>query len=313
MDETPARPSPTFDIGSSLPVHRLGYGAMQITGKGVWGPPRDPEGARRVLRRAVELGVDLIDTADSYGPTISEELIAEALYPYPEHLVIATKAGFARTGPGQWRVLGFPEYLTQQCELSLRRLRVEAIDLFQLHRVDKRLPLADQLGALVALREAGKIRHIGLSEVTVSQLDAAQEVTPIATVQNLYNVGDRTSEPLLRACEERGVGFMPWYPIETGALATPGGELASLAAVTGVSAAQLALAWLLHQSPVLLPIPGTSSLAHLEENCEAAGIALDAHTLAALEAISAPGVDPEQTGQRVRHRRRERRQGSTSR
>ena len=312
MDCSPA-PTPTFEVGSSLPVHRLGYGAMQITGPGVWGPPRDAEGARLVLRRAVELGVDLIDTADSYGPTISEELIAQALHPYPDELVIATKAGFSRTGPGQWRVLGFPEYLTQQCELSLRRLRVEAIDLFQLHRVDKRLPLSDQLGALVALREAGKIRHIGLSEVTVSQLMAARDITPIATVQNLYNVGERTSEPLLRACEEHGIGFMPWFPIETGALAAPGGELEPIAASCGVSPAQLALAWLLHHSPVLLPIPGTSSIAHLEENCRAATVALDGQTMAALDAIAAPGIDPEQTGQGVRHRRRPPKSTSTSR
>jgi pyridoxine 4-dehydrogenase len=294
----------TFEIESSVLVHRLGYGAMQLTGPGVWGLPRDPEGARHVLRRAVELGVDLIDTADSYGPTVSEELIAEALHPYPDQLVIATKAGFTRPGPGQWRVLGFPEYLTQQCELSLRRLRVEAIDLFQLHRVDKRLPLADQLGALIELREAGKIRHVGLSEVTVSQLNAAQDITPIATVQNLYNVGDRTSEPLLRICEERGIGFMPWFPVETGALAAPGSELESIAASCGVSRVQLALAWLLHHSPVLLPIPGTSSIARLEENCRAATIVLDAKTLAALDAIAMPGSDPEQTGQRARHRRR---------
>ena len=312
MDSPPA-PTPTFEIGSSLPVHRLGYGAMQITGPGVWGLPRDPDGARRVLRRAVELGVDLIDTADSYGPTISEELIAQALYPYPDGLVIATKAGFSRTGPGQWRVLGFPEYLTQQCELSLRRLRVEAIDLFQLHRVDKRLPLSDQLGALVELREAGKIRHIGLSEVTVSQLIAAQDLTPIATVQNLYNVGDRTSEPLLRVCEEQGIGFMPWFPIETGALAAPGGELEPISVACGVSPAQLALAWLLHHSPVLLPIPGTSSITHLEENCRAATVALDGQTMAALDSIAAPGIDPEQTGQRVRHRRRPPKSAPTSR
>jgi len=311
MDRSPL-PVPTFTIGSSLPVHRLGYGAMQITGPGVWGPPGDPDGARLILRRAVELGVDLIDTADSYGPAISEELIAEALHPYPDNLVIATKAGFARTGPGQWRVLGFPEYLTQQCELSLRRLRVETIDLFQLHRVDKRLPLADQLGALVELREAGKIRHIGLSEVTVSQLDAAQAITPIATVQNRYNVGDRTSEPLLRTCEERGIGFIPWFPIETGALAAPGGALESIAVSTGASSVQLALAWLLHRSPVLMPIPGTSSIAHLEENCGAATVVLDAQVQAALDAVVTPGVDPEQTGQRARQQSRPTNQGSTS-
>lgn len=296
----------TFAIGGSITVNRLGYGAMQLTGPGVWGPPADRDQAHRVLRRAAELGVTFFDTADSYGPEVSEQLIAEALHPYSEDVVIATKAGFARTGPGQWRVLGFPEYLTQQCELSLRRLRLDAIDLFQLHRIDQRVPLEDQLGALVDLQTAGKIRHIGLSEVTVSQLQAALSVTPIATVQNLFNVGNRTSEPLLQECEALGIGFIPWYPIDTGRLASQASPLTAMAAASETTPAQLALAWLLHRSPVLVPIPGTSSLGHLEENCRAAGLTLDDATLAVLDAIDQPGADPEQSGQRVRHQRERR-------
>ncbi len=286
----------TFAIGGDLPVHRLGYGAMQITGEGIWGPPADHDGALAVLRRAVELGVDFIDTADSYGPTVSEELIAEALHPYPETLVIATKAGLTRTGPGHWHVLGFPEYLKQQCELSLRRLKVETIDLYQLHRVDARVPLAEQLGALVELQQEGKIRHIGLSEVTVSQLRSALEITPISTVQNLYNVGNRASEPLMDVCTSAGIGFIPWFPVQTGKLAAPGGQLDSLAASTGHTPAQLALAWLLQRSPVILPIPGTKSIGHLEENCAAAQITLDPAAVATLDALVVPGTDPEMTG-----------------
>jgi aryl-alcohol dehydrogenase-like predicted oxidoreductase len=286
----------TFAIGGDLPVHRLGYGAMQITGDGIWGPPADHAGALAVLRRAVELGVDFIDTADSYGPTISEELIAEALHPYPENLVIATKAGLTRTGPGHWHVLGFPEYLKQQCELSLRRLKVDTIDLYQLHRVDTRVTLADQLGALVELQAEGKIRHIGLSEVTVSQLQAALAITPIATVQNLYNVGNRASEPLLDLCASAGIGFIPWFPVQTGELAAPGGPLDDLATSTGHSPAQLALAWLLQRSPVMLPIPGTKSVGHLEENWAAAAITLDAAAVATLDALVTPGSDPEGKG-----------------
>lgn len=286
----------TFAIGGDLPVHRLGYGAMQITGEGIWGPPADHEGALTVLRRAVELGVDFIDTADSYGPTVSEELIAEALHPYPDSLVIATKAGLTRTGPGKWHSLGFPEYLKQQCELSLRRLKVDTIDLFQLHRVDERVPLADQVGALVELQQAGKIRHIGLSEVTVSQLEAAREITPIATVQNLYNVGNRASEPLLEVCTSAGIGFIPWFPVQTGELAKPGGPLDALATSSGHSTAQLALAWLLQRSPVILPIPGTKSVTHLEENCAAAEVVLDADAVATLDELAEAGTDPEVTG-----------------
>lgn len=290
----------SFTIGGDLPVHRLGYGAMQITGEGIWGPPADHDGAVAVLRRAVELGITFIDTADSYGPAVSEELIAEALHPYPDDLVIATKAGFTRTGPGKWHVLGFPEYLKQQCELSLRRLRVDTIDLFQLHRIDARLPLTEQLGALVELQQAGKIRHIGLSEVTVAQLEEALAITPIVTVQNLYNVGNRASEPVLEACAARGIGFIPWFPVQTGELAAPGGPLDALAASTGHTPAQLALAWLLRRSPVMLPIPGTKSVTHLEENTAAAGIELTPEAVTVLDGLVPPGTDRSVTGVDVR-------------
>jgi aryl-alcohol dehydrogenase-like predicted oxidoreductase len=296
-------PGTTFSIGGDITVHRLGFGAMQITGDGVWGPPRDRTNAVAVLRKAVELGVDFIDTADSYGPTISEELIAEALYPY-EGTVVATKAGFARTGPGRWHAIGLPAYLKQQCELSLRRLRLDCIPLFQLHRVDQRVPLADQVGALADLRSEGKIKHIGLSEVTVSQLDEAAKITPISTVQNLYNVGERTSEPLLQVCEQRGIGFIPWYPVGSGQLAVADSPLGRLAARVGHTPAELALAWLLWKSPVMLPIPGTKSVSHLAENCAASSISLPDDVLAEIEAITPAGTDPEETGQRVRGRRR---------
>jgi pyridoxine 4-dehydrogenase len=264
----------TFAIGGDLPVNRLGYGAMQITGPGIWGEPRDRDEAIRVLRAAVELGVNFIDTADSYGPYVSEELIREALHPYPDGLVIATKAGLVRTGPDEWHAVGRPEYLRQEAELSLRRLGLERIDLFQLHRIDPRVPLAEQLGVFVELQQEGKIRHIGLSEVTVDELRAAQELAQIATVQNLYNVGNRASEPVLEACERDAIGFIPWFPLATGRLAEAGGPLDALAAETGATPAQLALAWLLRRSPVMLPIPGTSSVAHLEENMAAADIVL---------------------------------------
>jgi pyridoxine 4-dehydrogenase len=272
----------TFAIGGDLPVNRLGYGAMQITGPGVWGPPRDPAEAVRVLRRAVELGVNFIDTADSYGPHVSEELIRQALHPYPDGLVIATKAGLIRPGPGVWNTFGRPDYLRQEAELSLRRLGLDRIDLFQLHRIDPAVPLADQLGALVELQQDGKIRHIGLSEVTEDQVAEARRYAPIATVQNLYNLANRQSEYVLEYCAAEGIGFIPWFPIATGELAKPGGPLADLAARTGATPAQLALAWLLHRSPVMLPIPGTSSVAHLEENMAAADLTLTAEQLAAL-------------------------------
>ena len=264
----------TFDIGGDLPVNRLGYGAMQLAGPGVWGPPRDPDEAVRVLRRAVELGVNFIDTADSYGPYISERLIRKALHPYPEGLVVATKAGLLRTGPDAWPVLGYPAYLRQECEMSLRRLRVDTIDLFQLHRIDTKFPAEDQIGELVALQQEGKIRHIGLSEVTVEDLEAAQKTAPIVSVQNMYNITVRTAEPLLDKVTAEGIGFIPWFPLAAGPLAAAGGPLQRIADNHDATPSQLALAWLLKRSPVMLPIPGTSKVAHLEENVAAAQIEL---------------------------------------
>ncbi|RIQ26070.1 aldo/keto reductase [Jiangella rhizosphaerae] len=279
-----AAPSGTFALGGDLPVVRLGFGSMQLPGPGVWGDSPDPDGAVRVLRRAVELGVTFIDTADSYGPFTAELLIKKALHPYPDGLVIATKAGFTRQGPNRWKPLGRPEYLRQQAELSLRHLGLECIDLFQLHRIDRNVPLADQLGALVALREEGKIRHIGLSEVTVEQLEAARRITPIASVQNLYNLADRSAEDLVDRCTDQGIAFIPWYPLATGALARDGGPPAEAARRHDATPAQLALAWLLRRSPVMLPIPGTSSLDHLEQNIGAAAIELTDDEFAALTA-----------------------------
>jgi pyridoxine 4-dehydrogenase len=279
---SPAHAAGTFAIGGDLPVHRLGFGAMQITGRGVWGPPRDRDEAIRVLRRAVELGIDFIDTADSYGPDVSEELIREALHPYRDGLVIATKAGLTRSGPGQWHSNGRPEYLRRQAEASLRKLGLERIELFQLHRIDSRVPLEDQLGALAALRDEGKIRHVGLSEVSVHELEAARGIVPIASVQNLYNLANRSAEDVLEVCERDGIGFIPWFPLATGRLARPRGALGALARRTGATPAQLALAWLLARSPVMLPIPGTSSIAHLEENVAAATLDLGPAQLAEL-------------------------------
>ncbi|QBI22071.1 aldo/keto reductase [Egibacter rhizosphaerae] len=264
---------------------------MRLTGKGIWGEPGDPEQARQVLRRAVELGVTLIDTADSYGPEVSERLIAEALHPYPEELVIATKAGLCRTGPDQWVPNGRPAYLVQQCELSLRRLGVDTIDLFQLHRIDRDVPMAEQLGALHQLREAGKIRHIGLSEVDAEQLAAAREHVDVASVQNRYNLADREHEPVLEVCEAAGIGFIPWFPVATGDLAQPGGALDEVARRHDATPAQVALSWLLHHSPVVLPIPGTSQVAHLEENCAAATIELSEREVAEL-AVAGEQVRP---------------------
>lgn len=280
----PAKASGQFSIAGELPVTRLGYGAMQLTGPGVWGPPRDRAEAVAVLRRAVELGVNFIDTADSYGPYVSEEIIREALHPYPADLVIATKAGFVRTGPGAWVPVGRPEYLRQEAEMSLRRLGLERLPLLQLHRIDPQVPLEDQVGELAKLRDEGKIAHIGLSEVSVADLRAAQQVAPIATVQNLYNLSNRQSEELLDYSAANGIGFIPWFPLATGELAKPGGPLASLADNRGVTPSQLALAWLLHRSPVMLPIPGTSTVAHVEDNIAAAGISLSDDEFAALEA-----------------------------
>ncbi|MFC6238697.1 aldo/keto reductase [Longivirga aurantiaca] len=283
----PVHASGTFAIGGDLPVHRLGYGAMQILGAGRWGEPDDHAGAVAVLRRAVELGVDFIDTADSYGPFVSEDLIREALHPYG-HVRIATKAGFTRQGPDQWTVVGHPAYLRQCAEMSLRRLGVETIDLYQLHRIDPDVPLEDQLGVFAALVEEGKVRHVGLSEVTVEELQAAQEIVPIATVQNLYNVANRQSEALLSHCEAHGIGFIPWFPVASGQIAAPDGPLGAIAERTGASPAQLSLAWLLRRSPVMLPIPGTKSLAHVEDNCRAAELVLDDPTYAELDALGAP-------------------------
>ncbi|MGV0645080.1 aldo/keto reductase [Mycolicibacterium sp. XJ879] len=268
-----AQASGTFTLGGDLVVNRLGYGAMRLTGPGTWGPPADRDECLRVLRRAVELGVNFIDTANSYGPYISEELIREALHPY-QGVVVATKAGLLRTGPDVWPVLGYPAYLRQECEMSLRRLGVDTIDLFQLHRIDDKFPAEDQLGELVALQQEGKIRHIGLSEVTVEQLEAARKVADIVTVQNMYNLTTRTAEPVLEACEAQGVGFIPWFPLAAGPLAAPDGPLQRIAADHDASPSQLALAWLLKRSPVMLPIPGTSKVAHLEENVAAAAIEL---------------------------------------
>jgi len=272
--QTVAQASGTFTIGGDLTVNRLGFGAMRLTGQGVWGPPDDPDECIGVLRRAVELGVNFIDTADSYGPYVSERLIRKALHPYPDGLVVATKAGLLRTGPDAWPVLGYPAYLRQECEMSLRRLRVDRIDLFQLHRIDDKFPAEDQLGELVKLQQEGKIRHIGLSEVTVEQLEAAQKITPIVSVQNMYNITVRTAESVLEACEAHGIGFIPWFPLAAGPLAAPDGPLQRIAAEHHATPSQLALAWLLKRSPVMLPIPGTSKVAHLEENVAAAAIEL---------------------------------------
>jgi pyridoxine 4-dehydrogenase len=270
----PAAASGQFTIAGTLPVTRLGFGTMQLTGPGIWGDPKDPDEAVRVLRRAVELGVDFIDTADSYGPVVAEQLIKKALHPYPDGLVIATKAGLTRSGPGDWRPVGRPEYLRQQAELSLRNLGLERIELFQLHRIDAKVPLADQVGELKLLQDEGKIGHIGLSEVDVDQFEQARAIADIASVQNLYNVANRSAEALLEHVEPLGVAFIPWFPLATGALAQPGGPLDSLAKAHGALPSQLALAWLLRRSPVMLPIPGTSSVAHLEENIAAAELQL---------------------------------------
>jgi pyridoxine 4-dehydrogenase len=272
--DRPATASGTFSLGGEHVINRLGFGAMQLTGPGVWGEPNDPAEAVRVLRRAVELGVNFIDTADSYGPFVSEQLIKQALHPYADDVVIATKAGLTRHGPGIWRPVGRPEYLRQQAELSLRHLGVERIDVFQLHRIDPQVPLADQLGEMVLLQQEGKIGHIGLSEVSIDQLVQAQKTATIASVQNLYNLANRQSEALLDHVEASGIAFIPWFPLATGQLAKAGGPLDALAVAHDVSPSQLALAWLLKRSPVMLPIPGTSSVAHVEDNIAAALVEL---------------------------------------
>jgi len=275
----------TFLLGGKLSVRRLGYGTMQLTGPGVWGEPDDPAEAVRVLRRAVELGVTFLDTADSYGPVVAEQLIKKALHPYADNLVIATKAGFARTGPGQWHPLGRPEYLRQQTELSLRNLGVDRIHLQQLHRVDPTVPLADQVGELKLLQDEGKIAHIGLSEVDIKQLEEARRVAEIVSVQNMYNLTNRRSEALLDHVEQAGIAFIPWFPLATGKLAGPGSALGTFAANHNASPSQLALAWLLRRSPVILPIPGTSTVKHVEDNIAAADVELTDEEFATLSAL----------------------------
>ena len=264
-----------FLIGNDLRVTRLGYGAMRITGKGIWGEPADRAEAIRVLRRAVELGVNFIDTADSYGPHVSEEIIAEALHPYPENLVIATKGGFDRTGPDKWVENGKPEHLRSACEGSLRRLRLDRIDLYQLHRIDPKVPAEDQLGTLKDLQAEGKIKHIGLSEVSVQQIQHAQTIVRVVSVQNRYSMTDRSSEDVLEYCEKEKLGFIPWFPLAAGKLSGPDGPVGRVAAELKATPSQVALAWLLARSPVMLPIPGTSKVKHLEENIAAAGLKID--------------------------------------
>ena len=270
-----AAASGTFAIGGDLKVHRLGFGAMRITGDGIWGEPKDAAECKRVLRRAVELGVDFIDTADSYGPEVSERLIGEALAPYKAGVVVATKAGFTRQGPNQWREVGLPQYLQQQVEMSLRRLKVERIELWQLHRIDPKVPVEESLGVIKKIQEQGKIRHVGLSEVKPHEIDQARKVIDIVSVQNRYNIGDRAHEDVVDYCTKHGLAFIPWFPVAAGKLAQPGGKLDSTAKRHGATVSQLSIAWLLHRSPVMLPIPGTSSVRHLEENVAAGSVKLN--------------------------------------
>jgi aryl-alcohol dehydrogenase-like predicted oxidoreductase len=276
----------TFKIGGDLEVHRLGFGAMRITGEGIWGPPADRDQALAVLRRAKELGVDFVDTADSYGPNVSEELIAEALWSEGDGygpVTVATKAGLTRQGPNVWNPVGRPEYLRQCAELSLRRLKTDTIDLYQLHRIDPQVPREEQFGVFKDLQDEGKIRHFGLSEVSVEEIQAAQQVLPVTTVQNLYNLTTRQSEDVLDHCEAEGIGFIPWFPLASGSLAQPGGPLATAAEQHDATPGQVALAWLLHRSPVMLPIPGTGSVAHLEENVAARDLTLSADEFASID------------------------------
>lgn len=282
MTEQAMEDTKMFALGGDLPVRRLGFGAMRITGRGILGEPRDPEGARAVVRRAVELGVNLIDTADAYGPDVSERILAEALHPYPVDLVIATKGGLVRSGPGRWHNNARPEHLREACQGSLRRLRLDRIDVYQLHAPDPKVPFAESVGTLADLRDQGKVRHVALSNVTVEQLAEARQIVPIVSVQNRYNLGDRASEDVLEACEAAGIGFLPWRPLATGDLARPGGPVDAVAGEVGATPGQVALAWLLHRSPVMLPIPGTSSVAHLEENLGAAQVGLSDEQVAAL-------------------------------
>ena len=273
----------TFKIGGDMEVNRLGFGAMRLTGKGIWGEPKDGNEAKRVLKRAVELGVNFIDTADSYGPVVSERLIGEALSPFPKGLAIATKAGLTRQGPDRWLPVGRPEYLAQQVEMSLRHLKREVIDLWQLHRIDPQVPVEESLGVIEKLQEEGKIRHVGLSEVKLHEIDRARKVIDIVSVQNQYNVGDRRHEDVLKYCEANGLAFIPWFPVAAGRLARSGGRLDGIAKRHDATVAQLSVAWLLHRSAVMLPIPGTSSVAHLEENLKSAQISLSSAELEEIE------------------------------
>jgi pyridoxine 4-dehydrogenase len=276
----------TFKLGGDLEIHRLGYGAMRITGDGIWGEPKDRESAKKVLQRAVELGVDFIDTADAYGPDVSEILISEALAPYSKGTVIATKGGLTRQGPNKWLPVGRPEYLTQQVEMSLRYLKLETIPLWQLHRIDPKTPVEDSLGAIKKLQKQGKIKHVGLSEVSVAEIEQARKVIDIVSVQNEYNIGNRKSEDVLNYCERENIGFIPWFPVAAGKLAQPGGVLDNVAKKHDATVAQLSLAWLLHRSPVILPIPGTSSVEHLEENMKAADLTLSENEWQEIEAAA---------------------------
>ncbi|HEY3757395.1 MAG TPA: aldo/keto reductase [Opitutaceae bacterium] len=281
-----ASSSGTVNIGDDLTVHRMGFGAMRLTGKGIWGEPKDPAEVRKVLHRLIDLGVNFIDTADSYGPEVSERLIAEALHPYPKGLVIATKGGLTRQGPEEWKPVGRPEYLQQCVELSLRRLKIDRIDLYQLHRFDPKVPPAESLGVLKELQAAGKIRHIGLSEVNVEEIRRSQKQVKVASVQNRYNATDRVHEDVVEFCAEKGIPFIPWFPVGGGELTKPGGPMDQLAKKHHATVTQVALAWLLHRSPVMLPIPGTSSVAHLEENVAAAALAISADEWREIDRVS---------------------------
>jgi pyridoxine 4-dehydrogenase len=280
------KPAKTFEIGGNLEVNRLGFGAMRLTGKGIWGEPKDADEAKRVLKRAVELGVNFIDTADSYGPAVSERLIGEALAPFANGLVVATKGGLTRQGPDQWAPVGRPEYLAQQVEMSLRFFKTEVIDLWQLHRIDPKVPVEESLGVIAKLQQQGKIRHVGLSEVKPTEIERARKVINIVSVQNLYNVGDRQHEDVLKYCEKEGLAFIPWFPVAAGKLTQSGGKLDTIAKRHSATIAQLSIAWLLHRSPVMLPIPGTSSTAHLEENLKAAEILLSDPELREIESAT---------------------------
>jgi pyridoxine 4-dehydrogenase len=275
----------TLKIGN-FEINRLGYGAMRLTGKGIWGEPKDADEAKRLLKRAVELGVNFIDTADSYGPEVSERLIGEALSPFPKGLVVATKAGLTRQGPDRWQPVGRAEYLVQQVEMSLRRLKTGVINLWQLHRIDPKVPVEESLGAIAKLQKEGKIRHVGLSEVKPREMDQARKVIEIVSVQNMYNVGNRQHDDVVEYCEKHGIAFIPWFPVAAGELARPGGKLDKIAKRHGSTVSQLSLAWLLHRSPVMVPIPGTSSIAHLEENLKAAEISLSGDEMAEIEAAA---------------------------